>query len=64
MNAEPTPENPNPHSHDYEELEDGSADCFECGHKLSRGDWAKRRRERDSQEQVSLEVAGAQSCPR
>ena len=50
------------HEHEYEELPDGSADCFECGHKLSRHDWAKRRRERDRQEQGALEIAGAQSC--
>ena len=51
-------------NHTYEELPDGSAECFECGYRLSRRDWAKRRRERDRQEQSALEIAGAQSCPR
>ena len=49
--------------HDYEELPDGSADCFECGHKLSRRDWTKRRGERDRQEQSALEITGAKGCP-
>lgn len=50
-------------NHIYEELPDGSAECFECGHKLSRRDWAKRRRERARQIKSAVEVAGAQSCP-
>ncbi len=51
-------------SHSYEEHEDGSASCFECGHRLSRRHWQKRRKERDRQEQGALDIAGAESGQR
>lgn len=50
-------------THDLEELQDGTSECWRCGLHLSRRDWAKRRSERDRQEQGALESAGAQSCP-
>lgn len=43
------------HEHAYEELPNGTVECFECGARLSRREWAQRRK-RDLGAQI-------ESCP-